>query len=185
MRLPLRQAQGRFSGTSECQGGEAGTERRGLARRRGVGGRRTVACVHSAGPMCPVFCCFLPNVSSLVRNVSSLAGYVSNPWRRGGAEGESPRGSRSNRERAESGGAGESEAVVATSDVFTRSGRCVQFFAECVHFFARCVQFGGPCVQFSAPRISLGSAVLDAEDGSLRSEWERRSNQMPDGDVYE
>ena len=140
MGLPLRQAQGRLSGISECQGGEAGKEQRGLARRRGVGGRRTVACVHSFRPRCPVFCCFLPNVSSFLRNVSTLAGHVSNPWRRGGAEGESPRGSRSNRERAECGGAGESAAVVAC--VHSAGPMCSVFGRMCSVSWVMCSVFG-------------------------------------------
>ena len=47
--------------------------------------------------------------------------------------------------------------------VFSRSGRCVQFWGRCVQFLAECVQFrrecvhfGGRCVQFSAGRLGWG-----------------------------
>ena len=35
-------------------------------------------------------------------------------------------------------------------------GRCVQFLAECVQFRGECVHFGGRCVQFSAGRLGWG-----------------------------
>ena len=46
--------------------------------------------------------------------------------------------------------------VSATWDVFSRSGRCVQFQGRCVQFFVGCVQFPGQCVHFLARCVHFG-----------------------------
>ena len=58
-------------------------------------------------------------------------------------------------------------------NVFSRSGRCVQFWgqcvqflAECVHFRGECVHFGGRCVQFLAGRPGWGWGADGRRDSS-------------------
>ena len=45
-------------------------------------------------------------------------------------------------------------------DVFSRSGRCVQFPGECVQFLARFVHFRGQCVHFGGRGVQFSAYAL-------------------------